>query len=46
MSNGRKRLLCGIVRREWLRAEADAVVNAVTLALFAASLALLGSLVV
>ena len=46
MSNWRERLLSGIVRREWFRAEADEVVNAVTLVLFAASVALLGSLVV
>jgi hypothetical protein len=46
MSNWRERLLCEIVRREWFRAEADEVVNAVTLILMAASVALLGSLVV
>jgi len=46
MNNWRERLLCGIGRREWFRAEADEVVNAVTLVLMAASLALLGSLVV
>ena len=46
MSNWRERLLCGIARREWFRAEADEVVNAVTLVLMAASVALLGSLAV
>jgi hypothetical protein len=46
MSNWRERLLGDIVRREWLHAEADEVVNAVTLVLMAASVALLGSLVV
>jgi hypothetical protein len=46
MGNWRERLLCDIVRREWFRAEADEVVNAVTLVLMAASVALLGSLVV
>ena len=46
MSNWSERLLCGIVRREWFRAEADEVVNVVTLVLMAASVALLGSLVV
>lgn len=44
--NTRERLLCGIVRRDWFRAEADEVVNVVTLVLMAASVALLGSLVV
>jgi hypothetical protein len=37
MSNWRERLHCGIMRREWFRAEADEVVNAVTLVLIAAS---------
>jgi hypothetical protein len=46
MSNWRERLLRGIIRRERFRAEADEVVNAVTLVLIAASVALLGSLVV
>jgi hypothetical protein len=46
MNYWRQRLHCGIVRREWFRAEADGVVNAVTLVLMAASVALLGSLVV
>ncbi len=46
MSNWRERLLCGIVRREWFRAETDEVINAVTMVLIAASVALLGSLVV
>ena len=46
MSNWRERLLCDILRREWFRADADEVVNAVTLALIAASVALLGSPVV
>ena len=46
MNYWRERLLCGIVRREWFRAEADEVVNAITLVLMAASVALLGSLVV
>ncbi len=46
MSNWKERLLCGMARREWFRAEADEVVNAVTLVLFAASMALLGFLVV
>jgi hypothetical protein len=46
MSNWRERLLCDIVRREWFHAEADEVVNAITLVLMAASVALLGSLVV
>lgn len=46
MNYWRERLLCGIVRREWFRAEADEVVNAVTLVLMAASVALLGSLAV
>ena len=46
MINWKERLLCGIGRREWFRADADEVVNAVTLALMAASVALLGSLVV
>jgi putative effector of murein hydrolase LrgA (UPF0299 family) len=41
MSNWRERLHCGIMRREWFRAEADEVVNAVTLVLIAASVALL-----
>jgi hypothetical protein len=41
-----ERLLCGIVRREWFRAETDEVVNAVTLVLIAASMVLIGSLVV
>ena len=46
MSNWRERLLCGIGHREWFRVEADEVVNAVTLVLMAASVALLGSLAV
>jgi hypothetical protein len=46
MSNWMDRLLCGIVRRERFGAKADEVVNAVTLVLMAASVALLGSLVV
>jgi hypothetical protein len=46
MNYWRERLLCGIGRREWFRAEADEVVNAITLVLMAASVALLGSLVV
>jgi hypothetical protein len=46
MNYWRERLLCGIGRREWFRAETDEVVNAVTLVLMAASVALLGSLVV
>jgi hypothetical protein len=46
MSNWSERLHCGIMRREWFRAEADEVVNAVTLVLIATSVALLGSLVV
>ena len=38
MSNWREHpLLCDIARREWFRAEADEVVNAVTLVLMAAS---------
>ena len=46
MNDWKERLLCGIGRREWFRAGADEVVNAVTLVLMAASVALLGSLVV
>ena len=46
MSNWSERLLCGIVRRKWFRAETDEVINAVTMVLIAASVALLGSLVV
>ena len=46
MSSWRERLLRVIVSRERLRAEADEVVNVVTLVLMAASVALLGSLVV
>jgi hypothetical protein len=46
INNWQQRLLCGIVRRDWFRAEADQVVNVLTLALMAASVAMLGSLVV
>ena len=46
MSNWMDRLLCGVVRRERFRAEAEEVVNAVTLVLMAASVVLLGLLVV
>lgn len=46
MNYWRERLLCGIARREWFRVEADEIVNAVTLVLMVASLALLGSLAV
>ena len=46
INSGKERLLRGIVRREWFRAEADEVVNVLTLVLVVTSLALLGSLVV
>jgi len=45
MSTWRGRLCGTFLRREWLRAEADGLVNAATLVLLAASVALLGSLV-